>query len=134
MDAGTRREVLDRASNCCEYCRIAQSAVPFVPFHVEHIIAQQHQVNDDLSNLALACHRCNAYKGTNLSSIDPDTGAIVSLFHPRNDVWAEHFRLLGAEIIPVSACGRATTRLLNFNDRYRLELREANLTNHPGDG
>lgn len=127
MDALTRSEVQRRASECCEYCRIAQAAVPFIPFHIEHIIAQQHQVNDDLSNLALACHRCNAYKGTNLSSIDPETGKVVLLFHPRKEMWSEHFQMQGAEIVPTTACGRATARLLNFNDRYRLELREANL-------
>ena len=53
-----------------------QEATPFIPFHVEHIIAKQHleEVDDDLTGLAYACDRCNAFKGPNLSSIDPDTG------------------------------------------------------------
>jgi len=37
--------------------------------------------------IALACHRCNLHKGTNLSSIDPDSGDVVSLFRPRDEVW-----------------------------------------------
>ncbi len=133
MEAGARNEVQQRAGDCCEYCQIPQAAVPFVPFHVEHIIARQHQGNDEPTNLAFACHRCNAYKGTNLSSIDPETAAIVQLFHPRKDYWANHFLLRGAEIIPLTATGRATARLLRFNDRYRLELREEWADMHEGE-
>lgn len=52
-----------------------QKAMPFIPFHVEHIIARQHvdEVDDDLSGLAFACDRCNAFKGPNRSSIAPET-------------------------------------------------------------
>lgn len=39
-------------------------------FHVEHIVARQHQGTDEDSNLALACDRCNFLKGTNLASVD----------------------------------------------------------------
>jgi len=42
-------------------------------FHVEHIVSRQHGGTDDPSGPALACDRCNAYKGPNLTSIDPDT-------------------------------------------------------------
>jgi hypothetical protein len=125
MDAGNRSYIQQRAGNRCEYCHIPQAAVPFIPFHVEHVVARQHMVDDSDANLALACHRCNAYKGPNLSSIDPDTKQITALFHPRNDVWTDHFQLRGAVIIPLTAIGRVTVRLLCFNDRYRLELREA---------
>jgi hypothetical protein len=51
-----------------------QEATPLIPFHVEHIVSRQHGGTDDASGLALACDRCNAYKGPNLTSIDPDTG------------------------------------------------------------
>lgn len=42
--------------------------MPLLSFHVEHVIAKQHlnDATDDPANLALACNRCNAYKGTNL--------------------------------------------------------------------
>jgi len=106
MDVETRSQIMLRAGNRCEYCLLPQDAVPFVPFHVEHVIARQHQVSDEVGNLAFACHRCNAYKCPNLSSIDPESGAIVSLFHPRRDTWSNHFELKGAEIVALTPTGR----------------------------
>ena len=46
-----------------------------IAFHVEHIVSKQHGGTDDPGALALACDRCNAYKGPNLASVDPGTGA-----------------------------------------------------------
>ncbi|MGV3659463.1 MAG: HNH endonuclease [Prosthecobacter sp.] len=54
----------------------------FIPYHVEHIIAQQHRGQDDLENLALARRHCNLLKGPNLTSLDPDGDRLVRLFHP----------------------------------------------------
>jgi hypothetical protein len=51
-----------------------QEATPLIPFHVEHSVSRQHGGTDDPGGFALACDRCNAYKGPNLTSIDPDTG------------------------------------------------------------
>ena len=42
---------------------------------------------------------CNLYKGSNLTGIDPETGEIVSLFHPRRDVWIIHFALREAMMV-----------------------------------
>jgi hypothetical protein len=124
MEPALRNLVSQRADARCEYCGLPQGAAPFVPFHVEHIIAQQHGGGDELDNLAWSCHRCNAYKGPNLASLDPQTGALVRLFHPRRDRWLEHFRIEGTTIIGLTPSGRATIRLLRFNDTHRLELRE----------
>ncbi len=123
IDAATRQQVRERANGICEYCHIAESAVEFLPFHVEHIIAQQHKLDDSIDNLALACDRCNAYKGPNLSSIDPKTGAIVTLFHPRQDAWSDHFELNEGVVIGITPTGRATVKLLNMNARRRVQLR-----------
>ena len=86
MDPGLREVVRTRAGNACEYCRLPQQATPLIPFHVEHIVSRQHGGTDNPSGLALACDRCNAYKGPNLTSIDPETGTLVALFNPRSDV------------------------------------------------
>jgi len=83
MDANTRILVRRRAGHRCEYFRLPEHADPYQTFHLEHIVAKQHGGDDDPANLAWACSRCNRRKGTNLSSRDPDTGAIVELFHPR---------------------------------------------------
>ena len=122
MDAELRDYVRARAEDRCEYCLLPHAAQR-LPFHVEHIVAKQHGGSDDADNLAWSCDRCNAYKGTNLASIDPETGDIVALFHPRRDSWLEHFTFRGAEIDGVSPSGRATVRLLQFNARRRVEVR-----------
>jgi 5-methylcytosine-specific restriction endonuclease McrA len=57
MDAATRKLVRQRAEGRCEYCRLPQSAQPFVAFHLEHIIAKQHGGSDASDNLCIACER-----------------------------------------------------------------------------
>ena len=123
MDQGLREVVRTRAGNACEYCRIPQQATPLIAFHVEHIVSRQHGGADDPGGLALACDRCNAYKGPNLTSIDPDTSTMVALFSPRADVWSEHFLVRDGPILGLTPTGRATARLLNMNAARRVELR-----------
>jgi hypothetical protein len=94
-------------------------------FHVEHIIARQHEGSDDPSNLALACDRCNLYKGPNLTAIDPMTGIVVQLFNPRRDDWTNHFDLRDIDVFGMTPIGRATVRLLRMNTRGRRQLRRA---------
>jgi hypothetical protein len=127
MNAFIRELVRSRAANRCEYCRLPQDAIPFAVFHIEHVVAIQHGGSDDPLNLALSCDRCNAFKGPNLTSIDPETQAIVRLFNPRTDSWADHFRQsqLGYQIVGMTDVGRATVRLLNMNAPRRLQLRES---------
>ena len=124
MDAATRDLVRQRAGNRCEYCLIPQEATAFLTFHVEHIVARQHGGDDDNDNLALACNRCNAFKGPNLSAVDPGTLQVVQLFHPRHDAWDDHFALRGGKVIGLTPVGRATLQLLNMNAPQRVELRE----------
>jgi hypothetical protein len=93
-------------------------------FHLEHIRARRHQGTTSLKNLAWACARCNERKGTNLSGVDPDSGRVVRLFHPRRDAWGRHFVRDGFRIRGVTATGRATAWLLEFNSDERLKLRQ----------
>lgn len=123
IDVGTRRLVHQRAGQRCEYCRLPE-ILGDVPFHVEHIVAKQHKQDDDPSNLALACDRCNLFKGPNLTSIDPETDEIANLYHPRKDVWSDHFMFRDAEFVGLTPTGRATIQLLQMNAKPRLELRQ----------
>ena len=123
MKAALKRLVLSRAAGRCEYCLIRQSDEPFFTFHTEHITARQHGGATVEGNLALACHHCNLHKGPNLTAIDPQGGAVVRLFHPRQQVWAEHFELRSAFVVGTSATGRATINLLQMNAPPRLQLR-----------
>ena len=58
------------------------------------------------------------------TSLRPETGAVVVLFHPRRDRWQDHFRLAGAHIDPLTPTGRVTVRLLRLNHPNRIEERE----------
>jgi hypothetical protein len=122
MDAATRGLVWRRADSRCEYCLLAQEHSELT-HHVEHIVARQHGGSDGADNLALACHRCNLRKGPNLSGLDPLSGELLPLFHPRRDEWISHFRLRGAYIEGSTPIGRATVQVLAMNDPRRLELR-----------
>ena len=77
-----------------------------------------------LDNLAWACPRCNERKGANLSGVDPDPNRVVRLFNPRRDVWARHFAWEAPRIRGLTATGRATAWLLEFNSDERLKVRE----------
>ena len=123
MDAALREAVRRRADDVCEYCRLPQAASRFARFHIEHITALQHGGPTVPENLALACGRCNSHKGPNLSSIDPVTGQLVPLFHPRRDMWTDHFTWQGTMIVGRTPVGRATIRLLALNDWQRIEVR-----------
>ena len=122
MDATTRDLVRRRAHDRCEYCLLPQ-AHSELTHHIEHIIAKQHGGSDDLENLALACHRCNLRKGPNLTGLDPASGELVPLFHPRRDRWTDHFMFHGVRIRGITPTGRATVMVLALNDARRLELR-----------
>jgi hypothetical protein len=94
-----------------------------VAFHIEHIVAKQHGGSDDPSNLALACGRCNLHKGPNLTGIDPLSGNIALLFHPRRDDWKLHFTLVNGSISGLTEMGRTTVRLLAMNAPDRIAIR-----------
>jgi 5-methylcytosine-specific restriction endonuclease McrA len=122
MDAATRATVRQRAGNRCEYCRLLQEHSD-LPHHIEHVIPKQHGGSDNSNNLAVACQRCNLNKGPNLTGIDPMSGAISPLFHPRRDRWEEHFLIEGVRIEGRTAAGRATVVVLGMNEDRRLKLR-----------
>lgn len=79
-----RRVVAERARSCCEYCLLDERD-SYTPHQVDHIVSQKHGGTSDSQNLAWACTRCNAWKGSDVSAIDPETGEAIPLFHPRRD-------------------------------------------------
>lgn len=124
MDDATKQLVRQRAHSRCEYCGIHQRYYPDFTFHIEHIVARQHQGTEDLTNLALACHLCNNKKGPNLSGIDPDTGEMTRLFNPRADIWDEHFHLEDSGVIVgLTPVGRTTVYVLDMNSGIRRQIR-----------
>jgi hypothetical protein len=124
IDSALRSLVRRRADDVCEYCRLPQTSSRIVGFHVEHIIARQHGGKSEPDNLALACSCCNYHKGPNIAGLDPDTGHLVTLFHPRQHRWSEHFAWEGTLIVGLTPIGRATVELLSMNHWNRVEIRE----------
>jgi len=118
-----RRFVAERAAWRCEYCLLHESD-SYSPHQIDHIISRKHGGLSDSDNLAYACLRCNAWKGSDVGSLDPQTRAFVKLFHPRHQLWDDHFVLRGALIEPLTAEGKATARLLKLNLDKRLVERQ----------
>ncbi len=117
-----RRQVRDRAQGRCEYCLMHEDDSGY-PHQPDHIIAEKHGGPTNLVNLAWSCFLCNRNKGADLSSIDPDTGKVTPLFNPRKQQWRRHFRLNGGIVTPITASGRATANLLQFNTQINIAER-----------
>ena len=124
IPAALRRRVYQRASGCCEYCRIPER-FSFHSHQVDHVIPEKHGGHTDAANCALACILCNQHKGSDLASIDPLTGQITPLFHPRQQRWTEHFALVeDGSLISFTPAGRTTIQLLQLNLLERIEERK----------
>jgi len=118
-----RRLVEERASHRCEYCLIPDN-VSFFPHEIDHIIAEKHDGKTDADNLAFTCWRCNRHKGSDLGSFDPQTREFSFLFNPRTQQWSEHFVFEQLAILGLTAEGRTTVKLLQFNSNERLAERK----------
>ncbi|MEO1792592.1 MAG: HNH endonuclease signature motif containing protein [Cyanobacteria bacterium J06629_19] len=122
ISADLRRQVVERAKNCCEYCLMPQH-LSLVSFAIDHIIAEKHGGKTHPDNLALSCPICNRYKGSDIASIDSETGRLSAFYHPRTDTWREHFSIQGALFSPLSGKGRVTIKILQINRIERVAER-----------
>jgi hypothetical protein len=114
-----RIEIRRLAAGRCEYCLFPEAAA-LVKHEVDHIIARKHGGQATLDNLAFCRVLCNKHKGSDITSIDPLTGRVEVLFHPRRDLWRDHFELRGTQIVPITPVGRVTVRLLQLNHPERI--------------
>ncbi len=110
------------ANDRCDYCQMPRRFDP-LPFQVDHIIAKQHGGKTVLENLAWSCLHCNKHKGPNIAGIDPLTGQIVPLFHPRRQRWDRHFVWQGKLLEGRTRVGRATIHVLAMNAADFVEFR-----------
>lgn len=118
-----RRLIFERANGLCEYCLLPER-LSIKPHEADHIHAEKHGGKTVEDNLCLSSYYCNPSEGSDIASIDPETGEGVFLFHPRRDNWKDHFRLEGPHIVPLTPKGRVTLFLLNINTPERLQERE----------
>jgi len=116
--------VAERAGERCEYCRAPEQVFNFA-FEVEHVLPRAAGGDDMPDNLALACESCNLYKSDATIGRDETGGRAVPLFHPRRDLWEDHFRFDGetGEIRGLTATGRATVARLKMNSAFQLRAR-----------
>ena len=115
MNPDLTRRIWTRAAHRCEYCHLPANTYP-LPFHIDHIIARQHGGETHPDNLALACLHCNRHKGPNIAGVDPITGSLSRLFHPRKDDWTIHFEWAGHELRGKTSVRRVTIEVLAIND------------------
>jgi hypothetical protein len=123
IPSAVRQAVVARAESICEYCLVGESEC-FFDFHIDHIISQKHIGGTILENLAYSCFACNQAKGTDIATLDPDSGKLTRFFNPRMDRWADHFELRGFRIVGLTAIGRGTAQLFRFNDDKTVGERE----------
>lgn len=135
VPSAIRRLVQARAHGRCEYCLIHEDDAHF-PHRPDHIIAHKHRGPTHEDNLAWACYLCNLLKGSDIASVDIETGHVVRLFNPRLDRWAEHFRLEDGQIIPLTPVGRVTEYLLQWNQPQCVQERRwlIEAGRYPGGG
>jgi hypothetical protein len=117
IPAAIDRRVRQAARNRCGYCLSPQHLV-MARLEIEHVIPLAHGGTDDESNLWLACPICNGHKSDKIEARDPETGAMVPLFHPNRQVWSDNFQWAddGLRILGKTPTGRATVIALHLSD------------------
>lgn len=117
----------------CAYCR-AEESLTIVTFEIEHIVPLSAGRQTEFSNLCLACPACNRFKSDSVSAAD-SSGREVSLFHPHEDTWDDHFdwSVGGTVIVALSRVGEATLARLRMNREQVVLVREmwVELDRHP---
>jgi hypothetical protein len=124
IPADLQKLVREREQHRCAYCRTPEFLTVTV-FEIDHIIPKHSGGEAKMENLCLACPSCNRYKGAGLTSVDPETGEEIRLFHPRRDRWDEHFAWEEDQtrIVGLTAIGRATIEKLRMNRPQMVRLR-----------
>lgn len=124
LSVEAKRTIRDRARHCCEYCHSQEPYSPSV-FSIEHIVPRSEGGDDDSDNLALSCQECNNHKFTAITALDALTGERVLLFHPRQNLWNDHFAWNEdfTTLIGLTPTGRATIEKLQLNRTSLLNLR-----------
>ena len=122
--AQLKREIYQRARGRCEYCCSPAFYAPD-PFSVEHIQPRVDGGQLVLGNLALSCQGCNNLKHRATSALDPSTGLLSPLYHPRRDRWEEHFTWSEdfLHVLGLTPPGRATVLRLQLNRVGVVNLR-----------
>lgn len=116
VSAGLREQIQRADRDICCYCRtsVANSGIPL---SFDHIVPRAAGGMTTFENVCLCCRPCNEFKSNLAEAVDPLTGERAALFHPRRQVWAEHFNWSAdaSRIEGRTAAGRATVVALRLN-------------------
>lgn len=117
--------IAQRASHRCEYCKAPEVVFNF-PFEVEHVVPLSRQGSNNEANLALACRSCNLHKGNRIGGVTSRANAEVRFFHPREDLWSEHFKVSheSGEILGITPVGEVTVQYLGMNSSAQVAARQ----------
>ena len=120
-----RQQVTERASYCCEYCKTQERLIG-MPLVIDHILPTSLGGGNVLNNLAAACYRCNEFNGARTCGRDPLSGKTIDLFHPRIQLWVDHFIWTdeGFYVKGKTDVSRATVETLRMNNAYVTESRK----------
>jgi hypothetical protein len=134
IPAELRRYIRERFAGCCAYCRTGESLTVAI-FEIDHITPRRAGGDTVFENLCLACPTCNRYKADRQTVTVPQTGQMVSLFHPQQERWDDHFTWNeeATEIIGRTPRGQATIAALRMNRPQLIRLRRmwVKLGEHP---
>ncbi len=124
MTARQRPVVIRRACGCCEYCWAQERFAPD-PFSIEHIVPISKGGTNEFTNLAYSCQGCNGRKYISIEAMDPATGDLVPLYHPRQHRGSDHFAWNEdyTLVIGMTLTGRATVDKLHLNRLGLVNLR-----------
>ena len=124
LPADLRARLLEVDNRHCAYCHTTEANTG-QPMTIDHILPQAQGGETTFENLCFAYRRCNEFKGSITSAQDPLTGDMVSVFHPRQQTWNEHFQWdeSGVLLLGLTAVGRATIVALNMNNAIIVDAR-----------
>ena len=119
-----RAQVREIDNGLCAYCHTPE-ALTVTTFEIDHVVPVSQGGETSLDNLCLSCPSCNRHKGARQAVSDPETGESVPLYHPRHQVWLEHFAWSedGTSLEGSTSVGRATVEALNINRTRITRLR-----------
>ena len=108
---------------CC-YCLTTEENSR-IAMTIDHIIPRSQDGKTSFENVCLACRSCNEYKGKNTTAIDPLTGEKIPLFHPRKQLWKDHFSWSadGTKVEGLTAIGSGTVIALRMNHAVIVSAR-----------
>lgn len=124
ISVGLRQHIRDTFANCCAYCKTPE-ALTATTFEIEHIRPRSAHGETAFDNLCLACPTCNRFKSHRQTATDPVTQQQVSLFHPHQQQWKDHFVWSkdATEIQALTPVGRATIAALKMNRPQLVRVR-----------